>query len=316
MLGKVFSPWVLAALVAVASAAGAQAGPDADWQRNLAAWRANHEQRLKAPDGWLSLAGLDWLKPGDNSFGSAAGNVIVLRSQVPAHLGVLRLENDGVELLPPEGGVFPPELWVNGQAAAAQAKDTQKIKILSDASDHPSKITWKDVSFTVIQRGDRLGLRTKDPHSPARVGFHGLRWFPPAPNYRIWARWVPYQPPKQTTVPTMIGTEEKVEIPGAAEFVLEGQTFRLEPILESPNDKQLFFVFRDATSKTETYPAARFLYTPLPDHGLAQPGQILLDFNRAENPPCAYTDYATCPLPPKGNIMSVAIPAGQKRYHD
>jgi uncharacterized protein len=106
------------------------------------------------------------------------------------------------------------------------------------------------------------------------------------------------------------------EVPGIAEFILDGKTYRLEPILEKPGDKQLFFIFRDLTSKTETYGAGRFLYTPLPDQGLAQPGDVELDFNRAENPPCAYTPYATCPLPLPQNRLQVAIPAGQQRYHD
>jgi uncharacterized protein (DUF1684 family) len=106
------------------------------------------------------------------------------------------------------------------------------------------------------------------------------------------------------------------DIPGVAEFTLDGKAFRLEPILESPDDKDLFFILRDATSRTETYGAGRFLYTDLPDHGLNQPGELWLDFNRAENPPCAYTPFATCPLPPPQNRLQVAIPAGQQRYHD
>ena len=106
------------------------------------------------------------------------------------------------------------------------------------------------------------------------------------------------------------------DVPGVAEFTLDGKTWRLEPILESPDDKDLFFIFRDTTSKSETYGAGRFLYTPLPDHGLTQPGQLELDFNRAENPPCAYTPYATCPLPTPQNRLTIPIPAGQLRYHD
>jgi uncharacterized protein len=117
-------------------------------------------------------------------------------------------------------------------------------------------------------------------------------------------------------VPTILGTEVMSEVPGVAEFTLDGKTWRLEPILESPDDKDLFFIFRDATAKTETYGAGRFLYTPLPDHGIAQPGEVTLDFNRAENPPCAYTPYATCPLPVPQNRLPISIPAGQQRYHD
>ena len=146
--------------------------------------------------------------------------------------------------------------------------------------------------------------------------FQGLKWYPPNEAYRVQAKWTPYNPPRQVPVPTILGTEVMSEVPGVAEFTLDGKAYRLEPVLEKPDDKQLFFVFRDATSKVETYGAGRFLYTPLPDRGLAQPGEIVLDFNRAENPPCAYTPYATCPLPLPQNRLPVAIPAGQLRYHE
>jgi uncharacterized protein len=132
----------------------------------------------------------------------------------------------------------------------------------------------------------------------------------------VHAKWTPYNPPHHVAIPTILGTEVMSDVPGVAEFTLDGKTFRLEPILESPDDKDLFFIIRDLTSKTETYGAGRFLYTDLPDHGLTQPGELWLDFNRAENPPCAYTPFATCPLPPPQNRLQVAIPVGQQRYHD
>jgi uncharacterized protein (DUF1684 family) len=169
--------------------------------------------------------------------------------------------------------------------------------------------------MTLIRRSDRTGLRTRDSQSPTLAGFHGLNWYAPDSAYRVSARWTPYQPVKRIKFATVVGTEDEFEVPGVAEFTINGQTLRLEPALEDPADKQLFFVFKDATSKTETYPAVRFLYTPMPDHGLTQPGSVVLDFNRAQNPPCAYTAYATCPLPPKSNVLPVAIPAGEKRYH-
>ena len=170
--------------------------------------------------------------------------------------------------------------------------------------------------MVLIRRGDRIGLRTWSAQAPTLAGFHGLRWYDPNPSLRVTARWFPYRPPKEIALATIVGTEEKVQVPGAAEFTLQGQTVRLEPVIEPPGDKQLFFILRDTTSKTETYPASRFLYTEMPDHGLTQPGTLVLDFNRAQNPPCAYTGFATCPLPPKGNVLAIAIPAGEKRYHE
>ena len=161
-----------------------------------------------------------------------------------------------------------------------------------------------------------MACASRTAKAPARVQFHGLKWYAPNESYRVQAKWIPYNPPHQVPVPTILGTEIVSEVPGAAEFTLDGKTWRLEPILESPEDKDLFFIFRDTTSKSETYGAGRFLYTPLPDHGLAQPGEVVLDFNRAENPPCAYTPYATCPLPVPQNRLPIPIPAGQQRYHE
>jgi hypothetical protein len=117
-------------------------------------------------------------------------------------------------------------------------------------------------------------------------------------------------------IPTVLGTTTHLPAPGAAEFTLNGQVLRLEPVLEDPNATELFFILRDATSKSTTYGSGRFLYSELPDHGLSQPGEVWLDFNRLVNPPCAFTPYATCPLPPAQNRLSVPIPAGEQRYHD
>ena len=181
----------------------------------------------------------------------------------------------------------------------------------------PQRSPTGSVTITIIHRGDRYGLRIKDSKAAARVQFHGLKWYAPNEAYRVHCQVDSLQSRRiRSPVPTILGTEVMSDVPGVAEFTLDGKTYRLEPILESPDDKDLFFILRDTTSKSETYGAGRFLYTPLPDHGLTQPGEVVLDFNRAENPPCAYTPYATCPLPPPQNRLPIAIPAGQQRYHD
>jgi hypothetical protein len=279
-----------------------------NWKRELLSWRAQRAKNLQAPQGWLSLVGLNWLKPGDNTFGSARDNAINLPGG-PAKLGVLRLNKDAVQLLPPPGG-YPKGMLADGRAPA------NGQTLATDDTDHPTEIIAGTLAMVVIRRGDRLGLRTWDSRAPTLLHFHGLRWYDPNPALRVEARWVPYNPPRQIALATIIGTEEQVQVPGAAEFTLQGQQLRLEPVLESPGDKQLFFILRDATSKIDTYPASRFLYTEFPDHGLTQPGTLVIDFNRAQNPPCAYTAFATCPLPPKGNVLGVSIPGGEKRYHD
>jgi uncharacterized protein (DUF1684 family) len=168
----------------------------------------------------------------------------------------------------------------------------------------------------VIRREARFALRIKDSRSPAIVGFHGLNWYAPDPGYRITAKWIPYSPQKTITLATLVGTNYDQPVPGRAEFSLAGKTFRLEPVLEDPTVEKLFFILRDTTSTSTTYGACRFLYTALPTNGLDKPGELVLDFNHLENPPCAYTPYATCPLPPPGNRLPIPLPVGEQRYHN
>jgi len=278
------------------------------WASELETWRAQRAVNLQAPEGWLSLIGLEWLREGDNSFGSDADSRIQIAAKTAAHIGVVRLEKGALRLLAPAGG-FPKDFVVDGKPA-------QEMALAADDAEKPSKLTIGTITVIVINRDGRFALRIKDPQAPTRTGFHGLRWYPPNDSYRIRARWIPYNPPKVLDIPTVLGTTTHLPAPGAAEFTIDGQTVRLEPVLEDPKATELFFILRDATSKTTTYGAGRFLYTDLPDHGVAQPGELWLDFNRLINPPCAFTPYATCPLPPAQNRLTVAIPAGEQRYHD
>ena len=299
---------VVLAAGSVSFAADATATSDS-WQRDLLAWREKRAANLQTPEGWLSLIGLEWLKEGDNSVGSATDNKIQV-TKAPAHLGIVRLEKDGkLALLPPPGG-FPKELQVDGHPAA------QEQPLLADDNPNRSKLSLGGVTIIVINRDGRYGLRIKDAQAPTRVGFHGLHWYAPNAAYRVHAKWIPYSPPKMIDIPTILGTVSKLPAPGVAEFTIDGKVSRLEPVLEDPDSKELFFILRDATSKSTTYGAGRFLYTEFPDHGLTQPGELWLDFNQLVNPPCAFTPYATCPLPPTQNRLSVAIPAGEQRYHD
>jgi len=278
------------------------------WQHDLLAWRAQRATSLQAPEGWLSLIALGWLQEGDNSFGSADDCRVQIAGKGPAHIAIVRLEKGSLRLLPSAAG-FPKDLMVDGQPAKEQA-------LLADDTDKPSKLTIGTLTIIVIHRDEQFGLRVKDLQAPTRVSFHGLRWYAPDSAYRVHARWVPYNPPKVLDIPTILGTTTHLPAPGAAEFSMDGKTFRLEPVLEDPQSTDLFFILRDATSKTTTYGAGRFLYTELPDHGVNQPGELWLDFNRLINPPCAFTPYATCPLPPPQNRLNVPIPAGEQRYHD
>lgn len=290
--------------------------PPADWSKELLAWRAERAQKLTAPEGWMSLTGLEPIAEGDNAFGGAEDNAVHLKGQVPAHLGVLRRKGQVVTLLPPPGG-FPPELKVDGQPARQQV-------LHADDEPQTTRLSCGSLVFFVIHRGDphddphneRTILRIKDAQAPTRMQFQHLNWYAPDPAYRVRAKWTPYAPQKTISIPSIIGTEDKSPVPGVAEFTLGGKSYRLEPILEEPGDTELFFILRDSTSPATSYGAGRFLYTAFPDHGLDQPGELWLDFNRIQNPPCAYTPYATCPLPPRQNWLSVALPVGEKKYHE
>jgi uncharacterized protein len=278
------------------------------WRKDVLEWRSKHALDLQKPDGWLSLAGLEWLAPGENSFGGAADNKIHVTG-APEHLGVLELQDTAVTLKEPPGG-FPKDLLVAGAPAKSQVLRTDLNN--DRAALH---ITIGTLNLYVIRRADRFALRVKDSKSEALRNLHELKWYEPDPRYRVEAKWTPYNPPKTVTLITLAGTEDPQPVPGVAEFQLLGVTYRLEPVLET-NPDRLFFILRDTTSTSTTYGACRFLYTSLPSNGVAKEGALTLDFNHLENPPCAYTSFSTCPLPPPGNRLQIALPVGEQRYHE
>jgi len=294
----------IALLTRPASAQTAVTSAESEWLQDLATWRARRAQEVDAPDGWLTLVGLEWLKPGANSVGAAAGNLIQVHSQAPDHIGLLTVSGKTLQLLSPSEG-FPADLKIDGQPAregplAAGAK--------------PAVISWHGLSMVVLDRGGRYAVRIKDADSATRKGFHGLNWYAPDPQFSVEARWLPFTPPHIERIPTAINTTLDLPAPGVAEFTVAGKKLTLEPVLESPGDRMLLFIVKDETGKETTYAGGRYLHAPFPDHGLDNPGKLILDFNRLENPACAYTPYATCPQPPEKNRLPVAIEAGEKRY--
>jgi uncharacterized protein len=297
---------------AIACIAAPQALPqNSSWQSDLTNWRAQHAMELKNPTGWLALAGLEWLSPGDNSFGSAADSKLHVPASGADRLGVLRLSGTNVTLEPPPGG-FPPDFLVDGKPAAAQELRMD----IGHGDKRNQRMSIGTLQMYVVNRGDRYALRIKDAKSAALTGFHGLKWYPPDSRYRVTARWIPYVPPKSITLTTLIGTNYEQPVPGGVEFMLFGNTYRLEPVLEDPGVEKLFFILRDTTSAKKTYAACRFLYTGFPTNGLDKPGELVLDLNKLENPPCAYTPFATCPLPPPQNRLKIPLPVGELRYHE
>ena len=284
------------ALALPALAAGALSVEPGAYDREISKWRAGREADLKADDGWLTLAGLFWLKEGTTSFGSDPSNGIVLPpGAAPAHAGVFTLTAGKVSVR-----------VLDGVAVMCAGKPVTAMDLLSDNPGKPDVLSLGALRMNVIRRGDRYGIRLKDGNSAQRKAFKGLRWFPVDPAARVTAKFVPYDPPKEIDIPTVLGTTEKAKCPGYVVFRLNGQDLRLDPIQEDTDTGELFFIFRDATAGKETYPPGRFLYADAPKDGF-----VVLDFNKAHNPPCAYTTFATCPLPPPQNRLKVRIAAGE-----
>src|ERR1700758_1435638 len=197
---------------------------DGGFDQETAAWRTQHTADLLKPDGWLSLVGLEWLQPSDNSVGAASDNKIHL-SKGPAHLVVLHLEGDNVTLNPPPGG-FPQDFLVSGTPAKPQS-----LRVEGNKDKLAPRMTIGDLSLYVIRRESRFALRIKDAHSPSITGFHGLKWYPSDISFRVLAKWIPYTPYKTITLATLVGTTYDQPVPGVVEFSLAGKTFSLEPVL-------------------------------------------------------------------------------------
>jgi uncharacterized protein len=267
--------------------------------QSTAAWHAQRERRLASEDGWLTLVALLWLKEGDNVAGSASTATILFPAKAPARLGTFHRAGRAVTFQPEPGVVVTRE----GQPFAGGP-------LKSDANGEPDVLEAGGLRFFLIERGERVGLRVKDPDAPKRRDFHGIPSYPADPRWRIDARWELAPPGNFIPVPNVLGAVDNMAAPGTAVFSVDGKEFRLTAVLEE-GESNLFFVFADATNRTETYGAGRFLYAEPP-----QAGRVVLDFNRAYNPPCAFSPYATCPLPPKQNRLSVPIPAGEKRIGD
>jgi uncharacterized protein (DUF1684 family) len=278
---------------------GAQA-PDGDgYEESIRQWQRQREERLRSANGWLTIAGLYWLEPGEQSFGSGPGNDLLFpEGSVPAEAGVLVLEDDRVTLRVAPG-------------VAASCNDTTMTErgLRADDSGPPDRVAIGRVTFWIIKRGARHGVRLRDPESPLLQGFTGLEFYPIDTRYRIVGRFVPMDPPQSLIVPNILGYSDTMSAYGRVAFEVNDTAYSLTPLMNSPADSNLSFVLSDATSGTETYGGGRFLIARLEEGG-----RVVLDFNKAYNPPCAYNHYTTCPLPPEGNDLEVALRAGEKDY--
>jgi len=262
--------------------------PDPKFVADVQKWRAERETRLRADDGWLTLVGLFWIEEGVSKIGSDPGSDVPLPAPLPKELGSIVLTKGEARFEPTRGVALKPTV------------------LHDDNKPNYEVVTLDSVSFYLIERGGRYGIRVKDTKSPARVKFAGLDWYTPDATWSVEAKLTPA--PHKVTFDTEVGIKQDGDSPGYLEFDRAGQHYKLEPVTE---DGELFLVIRDATSGKTTYAASRFLYASLPD----KDGHTRLDFNKAYNPPCVFTAYATCPLPPQMNRLTVPIEAGEKKYN-
>jgi uncharacterized protein (DUF1684 family) len=266
-------------------------------------WRAARIGRLTGPEGWLTVVGLRWLEERANTVGAHPdSNVALPPERAPGRVGEIVLEAGRATFVPDPN----VEVLVDGKPV------TEPLELRDDLDGPPTVLELGSLRFHMIRRyEDRLGVRVRDLQSPARTGFRGIEHFPVDERWRLEARFEPYEPPRASRVPTVLDMEEVYATPGALAFAHGGETYRLDAFLE-PGETDLFIVFADQTTGEETYGGGRYLYTKQADDR----GIVVLDFNRAYNPPCVFTAHATCALPLPQNRLPFRVEAGERRYGD
>jgi uncharacterized protein (DUF1684 family) len=266
-----------------------------EYIKEIEEWDQKRTDRLREENGWLNLAGLFWLKEGENTIGSAKNRDIVFPSG-PENIGVMMLKDSIVTIK------VNPE--VNVTQNGAPVKETI---MLDDYSGNTTVLQTGSLRWNVIKRTKGYGIRLRDLNADLVKNFKGIERFPVNEDWKIEATFDPYDPPKTILIPDIVGTVEEEECPGAVVFKTEGKEYRIDAI---SSGQRLFLIFADETSGVETYGAGRFMYVDKAD----STGKIILDFNKAYNPPCVFTKFATCPLPPKDNYLKLRIEAGEKMW--
>jgi uncharacterized protein (DUF1684 family) len=282
-------------LVVCAPALAAAPPPAADLTAQTHTWHDGRLERLKSPTGWLTLVGLHWLEEGKSTTGSAPGNTVVLAAAAPAELGTFTRTGKTVSFAP------APKATVT-----LKGKPFTGGPLASDAAEAPDVLQVGTLSVQVIVRGERVGLRVRDSEAATRKAFTTIERFPVDPSWKVTARFEKAAPGRTLAVPNVLGDVSQEPLAGTLVFTREGKEYRL---LATGEDDGLFLVFGDLTNKDVSYGAGRFLDAEAP-----RDGAVVLDFNRATNPPCAFTPFATCPLPVKENKLQVRVEAGEKRF--
>jgi len=272
----------------------------AAYNNEIQKWQSNRLASLTKDDGWLTLVGLFWLNEGENKFGSDPKSAVVLpKDKAPGVAGSLWLDKGRVRV-----AARP------GVEITTDSKPVTELELKDDNDDNgPTLLKLGSLLINVVKRGERIGIRVKDTESRTRREFKGLEYYPIDPKWRIEARFEPYQPAKMIPITNVLSMTDDETSPGAFAFEIDGKTYRIDPILEK-GETDLFVMVADETTGKETYGAGRYLYVSPPD----ATGKVVVDFNKAYSPPCAFTNYATCPLPPRQNHLPFRIEAGEKKY--
>ncbi|NNF06329.1 MAG: DUF1684 domain-containing protein [Candidatus Eisenbacteria bacterium] len=285
------------------SFSGAQGHGDAHTEE-VVTWQKERLERLTSDTGWLTIAGFYWLEPGKNTIGAAPDNMVLLpEGSGPAHAGVLWLDQGEA------GDQVRLELHDGVKGMIEDEVVGQDRMLTADIPGPADKVTVGRVTFWVIKRGGKLAIRMRDPECNLRKEFVGLTHFPIEQSYQAKGKFIPYKEPKTVASPNVMGYESETQIYGRVEFQMKGQTFVLEPNMDDLEDDTLFFVFGDETTGKETYGGGRFLYA-----SVAEDGSVVLDFNKAYNPPCAFNPWTTCERPRKENMLPITVRAGEKAY--
>lgn len=299
---KVYHPILLLLFVLSACSSDSPVIDEVKWADELETWRAGRMERLIGDRGWATITGLDWLEPGANLVGSARGSRVQFDSaSASPSVGVIYLED----------GVIRFET-ADGAEVYHDSDPVTEIEMLSDSTESQVILSTGSVQFTIITRGDKYGIRTWDSQAPILKGFGEIPIYTPDPSWYVQATFHRYEPTKYIDLVTVLDVSEKNPVDGYVEFQHAGETFRLDA-LGVRADTSLFVIIGDETNRSETYGAGRYLYVGRMDTA-ASTTKVWIDFNRVYNPPCAFTAYSTCALPPEQNKLPFPITAGEKRY--
>lgn len=269
------------------------------YENEISEWHETRNARLNQPDGWLTLTGLFWLEQGENSFGAASTNNLTFTgNDVPPMMGYLVLTGDSVSFQS-----------IAGIQVAVNDIVVERVGLKSEATGNPDMLSWGSLTWYIIERGDRIGVRLKDSAHPNYVNFKPTELFPINEKWRVPATLVPSDSTTMVEIINVLGDASPNPSPGKLYFEIDGQMHTLSPLGEA-GDANYFIIFGDASNGRSTYGAGRFLVIPAVDKN----NQTIIDFNKAYNMPCVFSPYATCPLPPEENLLSVSIEAGERSY--